>query len=178
MGKRILDVCSFGATFSLHALRAGAAAAVAVDTSPRAEAMALASAERNGLEGLTFDRRDAFTVLKERAAAGQRFGVVVLDPPKFARSRRETDAALQKLSRLNELALRCLAPDGVLVTASCSAHIDGRALERAAANAAQRANLVLHHIRTTGQAADHPTLAAFPEGRYLAVHFFRASARS
>ena len=177
-GKRLLDVCSFGAAFSLHALAAGAREAVAVDTSPRAEAMALESAAENGQEGLVFDRRDAFVALKERAAAGERFEVVVVDPPKFARSRREVDAAVQKVTRLNELALRCLADGGLLVTCTCSRHIDAGTLERAASTAAQRANRMLHLLRDGGQAPDHPTLAAFPEGRYLKVLYFQASARS
>jgi len=174
----VLDVCSFGAAFSLRALKAGATRAVAVDTSPRAQELAERSAAANGLAGLTFDRRDAFVVLRERAAAGERFDIVVVDPPKFARGRRDLEAALQKYTRLNELALRCLAPDGLYVTCSCSRHVSESDLERAVADAAQRTGRVLHLLRAAGQAADHPTLAAFPEGRYLKVLLYTASSRA
>lgn len=175
--RTLLDVCSFGAAFSLHALKAGAAAAVAIDTSPRAQEMAVRSAAENGIEGLVFDRRDAFVAMRERAAAGERYDVVVVDPPKFARGRRDLDGALQKYTRLNELALRCLADDGILVTCSCSRHVSEEALERAVGEAAQRAGKVVHLLRAGGQALDHPTLAGFPEGRYLKVLTFAASPR-
>lgn len=176
--RDVLDVCSYIGGFSLHALMGGARRAVAVDTSVRALELAGLNAEANGVsERFETDARDAFVALRDRAAAGQRFGLVVVDPPKFARSRRDLDGALQKYTRLNELALRCLDDDGLLVTCSCSRHVSQSNLERAAAEAAQRVGRTLHLLRTGGQSPDHPTLAAFPEGRYLKVLYFQSSAR-
>jgi 23S rRNA (cytosine1962-C5)-methyltransferase len=161
------DVCCYTGGFALSLAAAGARV-VGVDSSETALQLARHNAERNGLADLTeFVRGDAFRWLEGEAEAGRRYGMVVLDPPRFARSRRGVPQALKAYERLNALALRCVEADGVLVTCSCSGRVDASdfldALGRAAATAGRRVRVV----ERLGQAPDHPVSVACPESAYL-----------
>lgn len=163
---RFLDGFSNTGLFGLHAARR-ADEVVAVDSSESALALCRLSAERNGIASVRTVRDNMFDYLKEACAAKERFDVVVLDPPAFAKSRRDAPAARRGYREINRRAMELLAAGGVLVTCSCSYHVDEAQfldILRAAA-AGARAEFRVEERR--GQAADHPILLRHPESAYL-----------
>jgi 23S rRNA (cytosine1962-C5)-methyltransferase len=109
----------------------------------------------------------AFGLLERLAAEGRRYGVVVLDPPSFARDRQSRHAAERAYVRLNQMALRCVEPGGLLASASCTSQVSPPAFRQALAEAGRRAGRRLLILHDAGQPADHPVPAHFPEARYL-----------
>jgi 23S rRNA (cytosine1962-C5)-methyltransferase len=166
-GRRVLDAFCYTGGFGLHAARAGAVAVHAVDSSEPALELARANAGRNGLENVAFVRADVFAHLAELVRAGERFGLVVLDPPKFARTRPAVDEALRGYRRLQELALRLLEPGGVLVTCCCSGLITAAMLEELQAQLAVEERRTIQILERRGQAPDHPVSVGCPESNYL-----------
>ncbi len=166
-GRRVLDAFCYGAGFGLHAARAGAAEVVAVDSSEAALESACANARRNGIEKITFVRADVFAHLEALAAAGERFGLVVLDPPKFARTQGAVEEALRGYRRLQAAALRVLEPDGILVTCCCSGLITDDMLTDTLARIAVEQGRDVQLLERRGQAPDHPVAAACLESNYL-----------
>ena len=167
-GRSLADVCSYTGGFSMAALRAGAARATAVDVSAPALELAAANAERNGAaSGFAPVRANAFDWLGAQAAAGRKYDMIVLDPPRFARSRRGVPSALRAYQRLNGLALGCLAEGGVLVTFSCSGRVSEADFQTAVARAASEAGRPLRILERLAQATDHPVSTACPETAYL-----------
>jgi 23S rRNA (cytosine1962-C5)-methyltransferase len=164
-GARVLDVYSYTGGFSLNALRAGAQSALCIDASQKALERAQHHAALNGLEGLTTIETDAFRWLE--TATPRSFEVVVLDPPKFARARKDLDPALKAYQRLNMLGLTAVAEGGILATASCSGNVDAEAFERMLAGAARDAGRRVQILEASSQGADHPVPPGFAEGRYL-----------
>jgi 23S rRNA (cytosine1962-C5)-methyltransferase len=163
---RVLDAFSYQGLFALHAARA-ADAVVAVDTSePALELIGLA-AKRNGFTNIEMVRRNVFDYLKEAAETGERFDQVILDPPAFAKSRKDLPAAERAYREINRRAMSMLPPTGTLVTCSCSYNLSEEGfieiLRGAAADA--RADLAVVERRT--QAEDHPTMLNHPESSYL-----------
>ena len=163
---RVLDAFSYHASFGLHAAR-GAAEVVVVDASKDALERGRANAERNGLTNLTFVEANAFEDLRERERRGERFDLVMLDPPAFAKSRGDVAAGRRGYKEINLRALRLLAPGGTLVTSSCSYNLDETAFEEILREAAADARRDAIVIARRGQSADHPVRLGFPESRYL-----------
>jgi 23S rRNA (cytosine1962-C5)-methyltransferase len=165
-GLRVLDLYCYAGGFALQAARAGALSVTAVDSSPRALARAEANAALNDLR---FDRieADAFRFL-EGAPPGS-YELVVLDPPKFARSRRDLVAALKGHHRLHALAFGACADGALVLSCCCSQLVTADDFERAIAAGAKDAGRRARVLRVSSQPADHPVPAAFPEGRYLKV---------
>jgi 23S rRNA (cytosine1962-C5)-methyltransferase len=165
-GTRMLDVYAYAGGFALAAARAGAAAVTAVDSSARAVARINAHAAANGV---TIDaiEADAFRYLE--TATPRAFDLVVIDPPKFARARKDLDAARKGYERLNALALQTVAPGGILVTCSCSQNVDAETFERIVAAGAKQAGRDVKVFERRGPAADHLLPPAFTEGQYLKV---------
>jgi 23S rRNA (cytosine1962-C5)-methyltransferase len=150
--------------WSCHAALAGASSVLGIDTSGPAIERAAINARLNGVDSVcSFERADAMEVLQR----GERFDVVILDPPAFAKSRLQVKKALSLYQTLNRAALDALAPGGVLITSTCS-HFVGREafLEviKRAVTSAQRQGWVLS---VAGAAPDHPVLMAMPESEYL-----------
>jgi 23S rRNA (cytosine1962-C5)-methyltransferase len=171
-GRRVLDACTYLGGFALAAARGGASAVVAVDRNEAILAAARAGAERNGLGGrIEWRVGDVRRDLGRWADAGERFDLVVLDPPKLAPTARHLDRARPAYEGLNGAALRLVAPGGVLATCSCSAALGPEELLRLVAVAARRVGRHVAVLAIGGQSADHPTPAAFPEGRYLTCAF-------
>jgi 23S rRNA (cytosine1962-C5)-methyltransferase len=166
-GRRVLDAFCYTGGFGLHAARAGAGAVVGVDSSEPALELARANARLNGLESVAFVAADVFDHLAALAEAGERFGVVVLDPPKFARSQGAVEEALRGYRRLQTLALRLLEPDGILVTCCCSGLITGDMLSDLLAQLAVEERRDVQILERRGQAADHPVAVTCPESNYL-----------
>ena len=167
-GRRVLDMFCYSGGFALACAVAGRAASVlAVDTSAKATALVEANAALNGVATVTAETADAFEKLDALAAAGERFGMVVLDPPKFARSRASLDDAVRAYHRINRVACDLLEPGGILVTCSCSGSVSREDFLEMLAGVAQRAGRTLQLLEVRGAAADHPVSASCLEGEYL-----------
>jgi 23S rRNA (cytosine1962-C5)-methyltransferase len=165
-GARVLDVYAYAGGFALAAARAGAAAVTAVDSSARAVARVVAHAAKNEV-AIEAIEADAFRYLE--TATPRAFDLVVIDPPKFARARKDLDAARKGYERLNALALQTVAPGGILVTCSCSQNVDAETFERIVAAGAKQAGREVRVFERRGPAADHLLPPAFAEGQYLKV---------
>ena len=166
-GRRMLDAFCYTGGFSLHAARAGARAVLGVDMSAAALALAQENARVNGFDGVSFIREDVFTHLQSLEKAGERFGLIVLDPPRFARARNAIEEALRGYRRLQTLALRLLETDGILVTCCCSGLITQLMLEELLAQLAADVGRDIQILERRGQASDHPVSVACPESNYL-----------
>jgi 23S rRNA (cytosine1962-C5)-methyltransferase len=164
-GARVLDVYTYAGGFALAALRGGAAAATCVDSSLRALERAQAHAALNQLGPLDTVEADAFRYLE--TARPRSYDLVVIDPPKFARARKDLEAALKGYQRLNALALNACAENALLATSSCSQLVDEEAFERVVAAAAKDAGRRVQLLTVASQGPDHPVPPAFGEGRYL-----------
>ena len=171
---RVLDAFSYDGLFGIRAALAGAREVLCVDQSAEALARALRNAERNGVAGqVRTANANAMHDLRERAAAGERYGLVVLDPPAFARSRREVEGALRGYRELNRRGLALLEPGGVLVSASCSHNVGRGEFLDALAYASLDEGRAARIFHTSGAFGDHPVLATLPESEYLKCAFVR-----
>ncbi len=166
-GRRVLDAFCYTGGFGLYAARAGAREVVGLDVSEPALALARENARLNGLENVSFVRGDVFAELGRLVAAEERFGLVVLDPPKFARARNAIEEALRGYRRLQTLALRLLEPDGILVTCCCSGLITREMLLDLLAQLAAEERRAVQVLEVRGQAADHPVAVNCLESSYL-----------
>lgn len=172
-GRRVLDLCCYLGAFALAAARGGASEIVAVDRSDALLEQAVLQARLNELEAnLTFRSADIRRDLAPWADAGERYDLVILDPPKLSPSGKHRKRALDTYRNLNAAALRLVEPGGLLVTCSCSGAISSDDLLRAVAGAGQRAGRRLRLLELHHQGADHPTPPAFGEGRYLDCALF------
>jgi 23S rRNA (cytosine1962-C5)-methyltransferase len=166
-GRRVLDAFCYTGGFGLYAARAGAASVLGVDQSESALHLARANARLNGLENLAFVQGDVFAELDALVGRGERFGVVVLDPPKFARARHAVEEALRGYRRLQTLALRLLEPHGFLVTCCCSGLITTDMLEDLLAQLAAEEKRVVRILQRRGPSPDHPVSVSCLESHYL-----------
>jgi len=167
-GRRVLDMFCYSGGFAVAAAVAGAARSVlAVDSSAKAAALAKANADLNGAANVTVEAADAFEKLDALRGAGERFGMVVLDPPKFARSRAALDDALRAYHRINRVAVDLLEPGGILVTCSCSGSVSREDFLEMLGGVAQRSGRGLQILECRGAAPDHPVSASCLEGEYL-----------
>jgi 23S rRNA (cytosine1962-C5)-methyltransferase len=167
-GRRVLDMFCYSGGFAVAcAVSGGARSVLAVDASGRAVALARANAQLNGAANVTVEESDAFEKLDALAAAGERFGMIVLDPPKFARSRAAVDDALRAYHRVNRVAVGLLEPGGILVTCSCSGSVMRDDFHQMLAGVAQRAGRPIQILESRGAAPDHPVSASCLEGEYL-----------
>jgi 23S rRNA (cytosine1962-C5)-methyltransferase len=166
--RAVLDVFAYTAGFACQALLAGATSAVCIESSKDALAGAVDNLAVNGVAACAEVRdANAFDELRRLERAGQRFGLVVLDPPPFARARGALEAALRGYKEINLRAIRLLEPGGVLATFSCSHHVSPDAFEATVRDAAGDAGVRLRLVAPLTQSADHPVLLTVPETRYL-----------
>ncbi len=167
-GRRILDAFCYAGGFACHALRAGAAGALLVDSSAEALALARRNLELNSLAARAELREgNAFDALRGLQARGERFGLVVLDPPPFTRRKEAVSAAARGYKEINLRALQLLEGGGVLATFSCSHHVTPTLFEQICRDAAGDAAVQTRILATLTQSRDHPVLLAIPESRYL-----------
>ena len=167
-GLRVLDCYAYAGGFGLQAARAGASEVTAVDSSPRAVVRIEAHAVANGVPVRAVEA-DAFRFLE--TATPMSYDLVVVDPPKFARARKDLEAAIKGYERLNALALAVCAPGALLVTCSCSQNVGAQDFERIVAAAAKQAHREVRIVERGGPGGDHPLPPAFTEGQYLKVLF-------
>jgi 23S rRNA (cytosine1962-C5)-methyltransferase len=166
-GRRVLDAFCYSGGFGLHAARAGAREVVGVDQSEPALELARENARLNGLAQVSFFRADVFDHLGMLAGQDERFGLIVLDPPKFARARHAVDDALRGYRRLQTLGLRMLERDGFLVTCCCSGLITMGMLEELLAQLAAEEKREIQVLERRGASPDHPVSVSCLESSYL-----------
>lgn len=171
-GARVLDVFSYCGGFALHAARR-AARVHAVDDSRRAVEGVLANAALNGMAHVTAEKANAFHRLRALDEAGERYDVVVLDPPAFAKNRTEVDDALRGYREVNLRAFRLVQPGGLVATSSCSYQVSELAFEEMLRGAAADAARDVLILERRGQDEDHPVLLHLPESRYLKCFLLR-----
>ena len=168
LGRRMLDAFCYTGAFACHALRAGAAGALLLESSAEALALARRNLTLNDVGDRALLREgNAFDALRQLEAAGERFGLVVLDPPPFTRRKEAVEAAARGYKEINLRGLKLLEPGGVLVTFSCSHHVTPALFEEICRDAAGDARTQLRVLASLTQSRDHPILLAVPESRYL-----------
>ena len=140
---------------------------LAVDSSEKATVLAKANADLNGAANVTVETADAFEKLAALESAGEKFGMVILDPPKFARSRTATLDALRAYHRINRLAVDLLEPGGVLISSSCSGAVSREDFIMMLSGVAQRSGRSIQILECRGAAQDHPVSVSCLEGEYL-----------
>jgi len=167
-GRTVLDAFAYTAGFACQALCGGATQALCIESSKEALAGAIDNLALNGVADRAEVRDDnAFDALRALERAGQQFGLVILDPPPFARTRTALPGALRGYKEINLRAARLLEPGGLLATFSCSYHVSETVFEDTVRSAAADAGVRLRLLGALGQSADHPALLTVPETRYL-----------
>ena len=163
---RALDCFTYHGAFALH-LAKGAEEVVAVDVSSTAIETATRNAELNGARNIEFREGNVFDLLREMEQAGERFDVINLDPPAFAKNRAAVEAAARGYKEINLRAMKLLAPGGALITSTCSYHMSEDEFLNVLAEAAADARRSAQILERRMQARDHPVLVSMPETHYL-----------
>lgn len=167
-GKDVLDLFCYSGSWALHAASFCAASVLGIDVSEKAVALARRQAELNGVaDRVRFEAVDAFARLRSLKDEGRRFGVVVLDPPAFVKSKKMLNEALKGYLTVNRRALELLDEGGYLVTCSCSYHLGREQFRELLVSAARQAGRQVRLVATGFPAPDHPVLLAAPESDYL-----------
>jgi 23S rRNA (cytosine1962-C5)-methyltransferase len=167
--RRVLNCYCYTGGFSVAALAGGASQVLSVDSSAPALERARANVARNGFadRGTDFVDADVNQTLRDSLKAGTQFDAIVLDPPKFAPTAAHADRASRAYKDINRLALKLLAPGGLLFTFSCSGGIGAELFQKIVAGAGHDAGVNAVIVQRLEAACDHPTTLEFPEGEYL-----------
>jgi 23S rRNA (cytosine1962-C5)-methyltransferase len=170
----VLEVFCHTGAFGIQAALRGAKSVLGIDVSTDAVAMARRHADMNGMGNLCeYREADAFEELRALDRTGQRYDLIILDPPAFARSKQALPHALAGYKDINLHALRLTRPGGFLATCSCSYHVSEQNLWHTILEAARDAKRQLKLVESRSQSRDHPMLAAMPETRYLKCFVFQ-----
>ncbi|MCA9033757.1 MAG: class I SAM-dependent rRNA methyltransferase [Planctomycetaceae bacterium] len=172
---KVLDAFCFSGGFGITALKCGGAANVlGIDSSDAAITLAAANAELNGVAGhCRWMKADVKNALEELAGQGTTFDVVILDPPRMARTRGGIERALNGYLRLNMQGMQVLKPGGILVTCSCSGLVAREEFREMLAEASRQSRRAVQILETHGQPMDHPVMPTCPETEYLKVFICR-----
>ena len=167
--KRVLNCFSYTGGFAVSALLGGCREVISVDTSQAALDVARQNVELNGLDvsKAQFVRDDVFKLLRNYRDSGEKFDVIVMDPPKFVENKNQLAGACRGYKDINMLAMQLLNPGGMLLTFSCSGLMATDLFQKIIADAAVDAQRDVQFIEQFRQAADHPVIASYPEGLYL-----------
>ncbi|KAM3099675.1 class I SAM-dependent rRNA methyltransferase [Phormidesmis sp. 146-35] len=167
--RTVLNCFAYTGAFSLYALRGNARHVTSVDIGKGLSAAAEKNVLLNDLDAKkhTFVTADCFKLLDDYSQEKRLFDLIILDPPSFAKSKQNRYAALRGYTKLNAMALRCVSPSGLLVTASCTSQVSPEAFKEVIAAAGANSGKRIQIIHEVGHAIDHPVPAQFPEGRYL-----------
>jgi 23S rRNA (cytosine1962-C5)-methyltransferase len=175
-GKRVLDVFSYVGGWGVQAAAFGAESVLCVDSSEQALDWVEANAALNDVsENVGTFQGSAFDVMKQLHAEGERFDVVVIDPPAFIPRRKDVRKGEQAYRRANEMAMRLLNKDGILVSGSCSMHLSRESLIDVLRGSARHLDRNLQILEQGGQCFDHPVHPAIPETEYLKAIFARVT---
>ena len=175
-GARVLDVFSYLGAWGIRAAAAGAASVTCVDSSARAGEWISENASLNDVQ-VDVLVKDAFDALRDLDKDGERFDVVVLDPPAFIKKRKDQKAGLAAYERINQMGLKLLKPGGILVSCSCSFHLSQDDLRKAVVKSLRRTDQRGQLLEVGGQGPDHPVHPAIPETAYLKSLVLRVLSR-
>ena len=173
-GRSVLDVFSYLGGWGLAAARAGASAVTCVDSSASAIQELTENAARNDLN-VTAMKSEAFDALEKLHEEKRRFDIVVIDPPAFIKRKKDQPKGEAAYKRLNQLAMQVLERDGILISCSCSHHLDSGTLIEIIQRASRHVARFTQIIEVGGQSPDHPIHPAIPETRYLKAYFCRVT---
>jgi 23S rRNA (cytosine1962-C5)-methyltransferase len=166
--RRVLDLFCYTGGFSFNALMlGGATSSLGIDTSERAIDLARQNAITNQARAARFEQGDVFETLENMRSSGEKFGLVICDPPKFARHPKALEDAVKGYLRLNRAAVNVLEPGGVLVTCSCSGLVDRTMFLDILGQVAELTGRPIQILEQRGQSADHPVSASCLETEYL-----------
>jgi 23S rRNA (cytosine1962-C5)-methyltransferase len=167
--REVLNCFAYTGAFTVHALAAGARSVLSIDSAAEALAQAREHVRLNGLDPTRCEWREAdvFQELRRLRDAGRRFGLIILDPPKFAPTHQMAERAARGYKDINLTAMKLLEPGGILATFSCSGGVSADLFQKIVAGAAWDAGVELRLLTRMGQAADHPVSLDYPEGEYL-----------
>jgi len=172
-GKRVLDICCNSGGFAIYAkARGGADEVVAIDLDEEILEVANKNAYLNNAK-IKFVQSDLFPYLRDAAAAGEQFDVVILDPAKLTRDREQVIAALKKYNDMNKLAMMVVKPGGILLTCSCTGLVSEEEFLDMIRRAAFYAGRTVQVLKVSGAGGDHPFMAHVKESRYLKAAFLR-----
>ena len=164
---KVLDCFCHNGSFSLHAAKFGAKSVLGVDISEEALVVARENARKNGLTNVTFEAHNCFDHLRELTDAGEKFDVVILDPPAFTKNKAALNSALRGYKEINLRGLKLVRPGGFLVTCSCSQHVLTDMFQNMINEAARDAKKRIRMVEYRTQAKDHPILPQSIETKYL-----------
>ncbi len=166
--KKVLDCFTHTGSFALHAAHYGAADVTGVDISDYACEFATENARLNGFgDNVRFVTANAFDLLSEQSKSGQKYDVIILDPPAFTKTRSAVESALRGYKEINLRAMKMVVPGGYLVSCSCSQHVTPDLFKKMIQDAAYDARVSLRQVEFRSQGKDHPILPAAPETEYL-----------
>jgi 23S rRNA (cytosine1962-C5)-methyltransferase len=166
-GAAVLDCFCNDGGFAMNAAAGGASSVLGVDVSADAVARATMNASLNELNNISFQHGDVFEKLAEFQLKGMKFDVVILDPPSFTKNRKTVPAAKAGYKDLHGKALRVLSKRGILITTSCSHHIEPEVFLEIVDSSARKCGRTIQQLAWSGAAPDHPVLPGVPETRYL-----------
>lgn len=167
-GKTVLDCFTHTGSFALHAGHYEAADVTGVDISDYACGFAEANARLNHLENsVHFTVANAFDFLAEKSRSGEKYDVIILDPPAFTKTKSMIENAMRGYKEINLRALKMISPGGYLITCSCSQHVLPAMFRSMVADAAKDARVILRQVEFRSQGRDHPVLPPAPETEYL-----------
>ena len=165
-GARVIDMFCHNGSFALNAAKYGAREVTGVDISEEALAVARDNARVNGLD-VNFEAHNCFDLLRALSDQGEKYDLVILDPPAFTKTRQMTERALRGYKEINLRGMKLVPDGGFLVSCSCSQHVDDAAFTAMLNEAARDAKKKLRMVEFRTQAKDHPILPASPETKYL-----------
>ena len=164
---RVLDCFCHNGSFALHAAKYGAKSVLGVDISEEALEVARRNAEINGFDNVTFEAHNCFDLLRELTDAGEKFDLVILDPPAFTKNKAAVQSAIRGYKEINLRGLKLVRPGGFLVTCSCSQHVLPEMFQDVANQAARDAKKRIRLVEFRTQGYDHPILPQSVETKYL-----------
>jgi len=172
--KKVLDVCSYIGAWSVRAAVAGAEQVTSVDASDSALTLLEKNADLNQVsDKIEVLQGDAFDALKQLKQEERRFDVIILDPPAFMKRKKDVKQGLIAYRRLNEMAIRLLNKDGILISASCSFHLSAEDLMKTIQQAARHSDRLIQILESGQQGIDHPVHPAITETAYLKAFYCR-----
>ena len=164
---RVLDCFCHNGSFSLHAAKYGARSVLGADISEEALEVARRNAALNGFDNVTFEAHNCFDLLRELTDAGERFDLVILDPPAFTKNKAAVPSAMRGYKEINLRGLKLVRPGGFLVTCSCSQHVLPEMFQDVINQAARDTKKRIRLVEYRTQGYDHPILPQSVETKYL-----------
>jgi Predicted SAM-dependent methyltransferases len=175
-GKTVLDLFCYTGGFSVNAALGGAKKVISVDIKPEWLAMAAKNAELNGVSDKIEQREgDVFDILTNFCESGEKFDIIVLDPPSFVKEKKSIITAAKGYQELNTLAMKCLNEGGTLCTFSCSYNMSNHMFSDIVKKSAAEAGKTLTVLKRCHQDKDHPIVRSIPQTEYLKGYFFKVN---